>query len=308
MAISKTPETDKRTPQKPTSCCRIHTGPRRALVPEDRLAGDAHHLCGGLDGLFLHPGPELTLEDSGELVTASGLCRHPHPPGYPVWSIYSWLWTVLLPFGNFAWRVAVGQATATALACGLLAFTVSRGSSLLVESIEELKNMTGKWENAICLVSGFVAGVLVGLDGFIWSESIVVNRIAVFSLPWFMLLLICLLRWLYAPHQLRYAYLAALLFGVCITIHQSLIVAALGIEVAIAVGNPRLGRTLSWATFWFMRPTCSSTASPETICWPLSASRACSSSSTWWGWLLSLPGSGWRCAPRICSKTGCPSS
>src|SRR5215469_8136423 len=51
-------------------------------------------------------GPELTLEDSGELVTGSMYAGIPHPPGYPVWTIYSWLRTVLVPWGNTAWRVA----------------------------------------------------------------------------------------------------------------------------------------------------------------------------------------------------------
>ena len=37
--------------------------------------------------------PELTLEDSGELVTGAFYAGIPHPPGYPVWTIYSWLWT-----------------------------------------------------------------------------------------------------------------------------------------------------------------------------------------------------------------------
>ena len=186
--------------------------------------------------------PELTLEDSGELVTGAFYAGIPHPPGYPVWTIYSWLWTTLLPIGNMAWRVSVGQAFSGAMACGLLALMVSRGSSMFMEGIEELKDMTGKWESAICLVSAVAAGLLLGLDGFMWKESCVVNRIAVTSVPWYLAVLLCLLRWIYAPHQLRYAYWAAFLFGLCITLHQSLIVAALGIEVAIAAGNPRLGR------------------------------------------------------------------
>ena len=37
--------------------------------------------------------PELTLEDSGELLTGSFWAGIPHPPGYPFWAIYSWLWT-----------------------------------------------------------------------------------------------------------------------------------------------------------------------------------------------------------------------
>ncbi len=248
MAKSKSSAVERNPAPKPAA-------PEPALGPVAPLFRKIDWLAFGLTFAmvwlvyFLTLAPELTLEDSGELVTASYYAGIPHPPGYPVWTLYTWLWTVLLPIGPIAWRVAVGMATSSALACGLLAFVVSRGSSLFMESIEELKNMTGKWENAICLISGFVAGMLLGLDGFIWSESVVVNRVAVFSLPWFMLLLVCLLRWLYAPHQLRYAYLAALLFGVCITIHQSLVTAAIGLEVAIAVGNPRLGRNAFWGNF-----------------------------------------------------------
>ena len=116
--------------------------------------------------------PELTLEDSGELVTGAFYAGIPHPPGYPVWTIYSWLWTALLPIGNMAWRVSVGQAFSGAMACGLLALMVSRGSSMFMEGIEELKGMTGKWESAICLVSAVAAGLLLGLDGFMWKESV----------------------------------------------------------------------------------------------------------------------------------------
>ena len=54
--------------------------------------------------------PELTLEDSGELCTGSFYAGIPHPPGYPFWAIYSWFWTVILPFGNVAWRVEVGES------------------------------------------------------------------------------------------------------------------------------------------------------------------------------------------------------
>lgn len=198
---------------------------------------------------YLTLAPELTLEDSGELVTGSFYAGIPHPPGYPVWTIYSWLWTALVPWGNMAWRVALGEATLGALAAGLVSLLVSRGSSLFMEGIEELKAMTGQWESAICLISGVVAGLLMGLDGFMWKESVAVNRIAVTSVPWFLIVLTCLLRWLYAPHQYRFLYWALFVFGICFTTHQSLIVAALGIEVAIAAGNPRLGRDVFLGNF-----------------------------------------------------------
>ncbi len=188
--------------------------------------------------------PQLTLEDSGELCTGSYYAGIPHPPGYPFWAIYSWFWTFILPIGNVAWRVEVGQSFAAALGCGLLAFMVSRGSSMLIEGIEELATLKGRWENAICMVSGFVAGTLLGLDVFMWSESVVVNRISVFGVPWLIAVLVCLMRWMYAPQQRQYLYLAMFLYGLCATIHQTLLLSAMGVEVLIAASQPRLGRDL----------------------------------------------------------------
>jgi len=188
--------------------------------------------------------PELTLEDSGELCTGSYYAGIPHPPGYPFWAIYSWLWTAILPIGNVAWRVEVGESFGIAMGCGMVALMVSRGSSMLIEGIEELKIITSKWESAICMVSGFVAGMLMGLDGFVWSEADVINRISVFAVPWLILVLLMLMRWMYAPHQRRYLYLAMLFYGICATIHQTLLLSAMGVEVAIACVQPRLGRDL----------------------------------------------------------------
>ncbi len=187
--------------------------------------------------------PELTLEDSGELCTASFYAGIPHPPGYPFWAIYSWLWTVILPFGNVAWRVEVGESCAAAFGCGLVGFMVSRGSSMLIEGIEELKNLDRKWENAICIVTGIVAGLLLGFDGFTWKESVVINRISLFDVPWIMVVALCLFRWIYAPQQMRYLFCAMFFFGLCATIHQTMLVAAMGIEVVVAIAHPRIGRS-----------------------------------------------------------------
>jgi hypothetical protein len=187
--------------------------------------------------------PELTLEDSGELCTGSYYAGIPHPPGYPFWAIYSWLWTAILPIGNVAWRVEVGQSFAAAMGCGLLALMVSRGSSMLIEGIEEFKNVTRRWENAICCVSGFVAGMLLGLDGYMWGESVVINRISVFGVPWLIAVILFLMRWGYAPQQRRYLYLAMFLYGICATIHQTLLLSAMGVELLVVMAQPKLGRS-----------------------------------------------------------------
>ena len=188
--------------------------------------------------------PELTLEDSGELCTGSFYAGIPHPPGYPFWAIYSWFWTFILPIGNVAWRVEVGESFAAALGCGMVGIMVSRGSSMLIEGIEEIKNISRGWESAICIVSGFVAGTLLGMDGFMWKESVAINRISLFGVPWLIAVMLFLMRWSYAPQQRRYLYLAMLFYGICATIHQTLLLSAMGVEIIIALAHPRIGRDL----------------------------------------------------------------
>jgi hypothetical protein len=186
--------------------------------------------------------PEVTLEDSGELVTGSYYAGVPHPPGYPVWTIYSWLWTKLVPFGSIAWRVSLAEAFSGAVACGLVALLVSAGSRLLFQGLPSLKIPRLAQEKTIYIVSGTVAGMIMGLDGFMWKESVAANRIAVSSVPWLMFVLVLLLRWLHAPQQNKFLYWALFVFGVCFTTHQSLIVCALGIQILIAMVKPGLGR------------------------------------------------------------------
>src|SRR5438445_7490383 len=189
--------------------------------------------------------PDLTLEDCGELAVGSFYAGVPHPPGYPVWTIYTWLWT-LLPIANIAYRVALSSAFAGALGCGLLALMVSRGSSMMIEGVAELKSIERRWESALCMVAGLAAGMLLGFNGFMWSQAVIVEvyTLSVLSLTG---VLCCLLRWIHAPHQRRYLYLAFFWFGICFNNHQSLLVVAMGIEVAVIVAQPKLGREL---VFW----------------------------------------------------------
>src|SRR5213082_2875907 len=103
-------------------------------------------------GYYLTLAPDLTLEDSGELAVGSFYAGVPHPPGYPVWTIFTWLFTVIFPVSNIAWRVALASAVSGALACGLVGLIVSRGSSLVLEGIPDFKNIDQRWESAFCIL------------------------------------------------------------------------------------------------------------------------------------------------------------
>ncbi len=185
--------------------------------------------------------PDMTLEDSGELAVASYYAGVPHPPGYPVWTLYTWLFTVLLPFSNIAWRVAVSSAVAAALSSGVVALMISRVGAFLVESIDSRKQIDESVQRLITIVSGVSGGLLIGFKGFMWSQAVIVEvyTLSVLSL---VLTFVFLLHYLYAPGQRRYLYWAAFMFGIAFTNHQTLIVAAMGIEVLIALANRKLGR------------------------------------------------------------------
>ena len=112
-----------------------------------------------LIGYLLTLAPDLTLEDSGELAVGSMYAGVPHPPGYPVWTLYTWLFTKLLPFSNIAFRVSVSSAVAAAASAGLVGLLVSRGSSMILEGVDLFKDLEKRWENPLCLVSGIVSGL-----------------------------------------------------------------------------------------------------------------------------------------------------
>lgn len=194
-------------------------------------------------GYLITLAPDLTLEDSGELAVGSYYAAVPHPPGYPVWTIYSWLFTVLLPIANVADRVAISSAFASALSCGIIALLISRGSSMLLESLSETRSLGKKVENHICALCGFVGGLIFGYNGFIWSQSVIVE-VYTFSVLSLAIVMILMMRWMYAPEQRQYLYLAMFMFGICFTNHQSLLIAAMGIEMMIVLIRPTLGREI----------------------------------------------------------------
>ncbi len=194
-------------------------------------------------GYYLTLAPDLTLEDSGELAVGSFYAGVPHPPGYPVWTLYTWLFTVLVPVSNIAWRVALSSAVAAALASGFLALITSRGSSMILESIDAFKNIDRKAENLLCIVSGWVAGMLIAFNGYMWSQAVIaeVYTLSVLSL---VLTFVFLMRWLYEPEKSRWLAWTGFMFGICFTNHQTLICAAMGIEVMVAFARPKLGRLI----------------------------------------------------------------
>lgn len=192
-------------------------------------------------GYYLTLAPDLTLEDSGELAVGSMYAGIPHPPGYPVWTLYTWLFTELVPFYNIAWRVALSSAVAGAFSCGIIAMMVSRGTRSMFGLFDSLREMPESSAKSISVVCGYVAGMLMGFNGFMWSQAVIVE-VYTLSVLTLVLQMVCLMRWMHSPFQHRWLYLAWFWAGICFTNHQTLLVAVVGMEIAILARDRSLGR------------------------------------------------------------------
>ena len=190
---------------------------------------------------FFTLAPNVTLEDAGELATASMYAGVPHAPGYPLWTVYSWLFTVLLPVGTIAWRVMVSSAVAAALTCGLVALMASRGGRLMLANMDWSAELEAKWQRAISAVAGFAGGAIFGFTGFMWSQAVIVEVYTLSTLT-FAGVFACLMRWWYVPEKRWPLYFAYFLFGLCLANHQTLLLAAVGLELLIFLRQREVGR------------------------------------------------------------------
>jgi hypothetical protein len=188
-------------------------------------------------------GPSVGLDNSGVWSTAAAYGGVSSPPGYPIWTLWAWVFTKLLPFSNIAWRVAVSSAMAGALACGLIALMVSRGGAAILEQMPDQQKLKPKEEQWLRAVCGYAAGMVFGLNGAFWPQAVI---IAVWPLSILLLcLVLCLLqRWNFQPESRRCLYAAALVYGLLLTNSQIEFAFAPAIPFLVMAGNPKTGRDM----------------------------------------------------------------
>ncbi len=187
--------------------------------------------------------PDVTLGYSGLVTTGAAYAGVPHPPGYPLWTIYSWLFIKLLPLSNPAWRVAVGSAAAAALACGLVALMVSRGGQMLLEITATFARGKPGDQHIARVICGWVAGMALGFSNAVWREAVIADIWAL-SVLLFAAMLCLLMRWSFAPPRRGFAYGAFLIFGSILTSNQELILVAPALLLLILLNDQALGRDL----------------------------------------------------------------
>ncbi len=70
--------------------------------------------------------PTVTLWDAGEFLTAARTLGIPHPPGTPLVVLLGHVWGQLVFFGNYAWRLNLFSAVASAVTAGFFFLVAER--------------------------------------------------------------------------------------------------------------------------------------------------------------------------------------
>jgi tetratricopeptide (TPR) repeat protein len=197
--------------------------------------------------------PTVTLEDGGELAVASDYLGVPHPPGYPIWTLVTWFfqwvfhWVTYNGHPNPSWSVGLASAVSGAGACALLALLISRSGADLLRSVSALtEKLSFQTENILCLVAGISGGLLLAFSPVLWSQSVIVE---VYSLNAFfqMLVLLLIYMWMCRPKSDLLLYVAAFLFGLGLTNHQTLLFLGLALAVAVVMKDADLFRDFAIA-------------------------------------------------------------
>jgi thioredoxin-like negative regulator of GroEL len=192
--------------------------------------------------------PTVTLEDSGELITASDYLGVPHPPGYPIWSLMTWFFQWIFNFVTYhgypnpAWGVGFFSAFSGALACATLALLVSCSGLQILHGLKKETDVLGeKTERLFCCVAGISSGLLLAFSQGMWSQSVIAE---VYALNIFFqtAVLLFLYRWMVEPENPKPLFLLAFTFGLGLTNHQTLLFMGAGVGLAVFLRHIKLGR------------------------------------------------------------------
>ncbi len=162
------------TLDRPTTEAAAPAAPREPVfVRADWLAALTGLLVSGAV-YFYTAAPNVTLLDSGEFNVAAQHFGVPHPTGYPLWTLLTWLWT-LLPIGNVAWEVNLFSGFTGALAVGV---TTLLASSMVRWLWPSLARGDGESDQASAVgwcapLVGVSTGLLFAFSFSVWTQAVI---------------------------------------------------------------------------------------------------------------------------------------
>ena len=184
-----------------------------------------------------HMAPEVTLQDSGELVTGAFTFGVPHPPGYPLWAFLGFIWShFIVPFGNPAWRIGLMSVFTGGLTVGVMTLMMTRSTRVLLHALpwsEAIEEKTLHW---IALMVAISTSLLFGFNRGVWLWACV-SEMRVLNVFSFVLMACTFFAWTIQPQRKGFLYATLLIFGLSMTNHQTVTVMA----GALVVGTFAVG-------------------------------------------------------------------
>ena len=250
--------------------------------PEDWVAAAIAFLIAGFAFLYCMS-PEVTLEDSGELVTGAFNFGVPHPPGYPLWAFLGCVWRHLVPFGNPAWRICLMSVLTGALVVGVLTLLMTRSIVMLLRSVTWAQDLEDSMKHWVALTIGMMSALLFGFNRGVWLWACV-PEMRVLNVFMFIITACTFFAWMMRPQRRGFLYATILLYALGISNHQTIVVMAGPFMVGVlAVGV---------LSVWERRPWQVPVAMPALAAfWELSVAALFSAGAGFllWAWLETPP-------------------
>jgi tetratricopeptide (TPR) repeat protein len=219
--------------------------PHGFFTLKDWIAAAITSLISGLV-FFYYMSPEVTLEDSGELVTGAFNFGVPHPPGYPLWAFLAWVWRHLVTFGNPAWRICLLSVLTGAMVVGVLTLLMTRSIVMLLRAIKWTQELDDSLKHWIALTVGSTSALLFGFNRGVWLWACV-PEMRVLNVFMFIITACTFFAWMMRPQRHAYLYATILLYALGIANHQTIVVMALPFMVgAFAIGLLSIWQRRPW--------------------------------------------------------------
>jgi tetratricopeptide (TPR) repeat protein len=159
--------------------------------------------------------PTISTGDSGEFCASSVTLSIPHPPGYPLYILLSKIFTIIIPFGNYAYRINIMSALFSSLTIVILWFTINK---ILINF------------GYLNIFIPFISCMFFFSTVSLWQSSI---QAEVFSLNIFFTAIICYLLFKFSitnqTIDWNIFYLISFLFGLALGNHHTILLLVPGI-------------------------------------------------------------------------------
>jgi tetratricopeptide (TPR) repeat protein len=165
--------------------------------------------------------PNVTLEDSGELITAATKLGVGHPPGYPLWTMSGFLLSHILPYGGLAWRINLLCALFGGAANAVLTLLACHSGRWLLQRWTEPQAQAAV--RPYVFYMGLLVGLTIGFSDVMWSQAVISAVHGTLNALFVNLVLILFYFWMLEPQKTHRLVIAVFVFALGLTNHHTLV-------------------------------------------------------------------------------------